>query len=147
MRVPQHWLDVVQAEPEPVQPPLEQTPPEQVSEPQHCPEEVQPPPSVRQVPEPPQTPPEQVKVPQHWEEAVQRVPWPWQTPLEQTLLALHSRVPQQSAEELQTWLEVEQEPVAPSSMTGLSEDDGLQAVAASAAAARPRSRILRTKGV
>lgn len=76
MRVPQHCEDVVQAEPELEQPPLVQTPPEQVSEPQHWPEDVQPPPSLRQTLEPPQIPPEQVMVPQHWEEAVQFVPRP-----------------------------------------------------------------------
>ena len=66
----------MQAEPELEQPPLVQTPPEQVSEPQHWPEDVQPPPSLRQTLEPPQIPPEQVMVPQHWEEAVQFVPRP-----------------------------------------------------------------------
>ena len=69
----------------------------QVRAPQHCDEEVQPPPAVRQAP-PPHTPPEQVSVPQHSDEEAQRVPEPWQEPPEQTLLALQRSVPQQSAD-------------------------------------------------
>lgn len=78
---------------------------------------------------------------------MQRVPWPWQTPPEQTLLALQSRVPQQSAEEEQRWLFDWQEPVAPSSMTGSSSLGWLQAVAASVAAANNTSRARRMGGV
>lgn len=123
-----------------------QTPPEQDSPPQHCAEEVQPPPSERQEPSE-QTPPEQVRVPQHCEEAVQRVPMPWQTPLEQTPLALQVRVPQQSAEEEQRWFCVWQEPTAPSSMTGSSSLGWLQAVQSRAAARAARGAARRMGGV
>lgn len=67
---------------------------------------------------------------------MQCVPELWQEPPEQTLLALQSRVPQQSAEEEQCWLLVWQEPVAPSSMTGSSSLGWLHAVAANVAAAK-----------
>ena len=136
----------MQAEPFPVHPPLVHWPAVQVRVPQHWEEVVQPPPWLLQV-VPEHTPPEQVKVPQHSDEEEQRVPGPWQDPPEQTLLALHRRVPQQSAEELQRWFEVWQEPVAPSSMTGSSSLDWLQAVAASVAAARKAKRALRMGGV
>lgn len=69
----QHWLDAEQ--PAPLRP---QTPSEH-------------------------TPPEQVRVPQHSEELAQRVPELWQEPPLQTLLALQSIVPQQSALDEQRW--------------------------------------------
>lgn len=125
-----------------MQPPLVHWPAVQVREPQHWLEVVQPPPWLLQV-VPEHTPPEQVSVPQHSEEAEQRVPGPWQDPPEQTLLALQSKVPQQSADELQRWFEVWQEPVAPSSMTGSSSLGWLQAVAANEAAASATRRALR----
>lgn len=88
--------------PRTAQPPSEQTPPEQVSVEQHWLEEEQPAPLRPQVPSE-QTPPEQVIVPQHWYEAVHRVPAPWHEPPLQTLLALQSSVPQQSALLEQRW--------------------------------------------
>lgn len=70
--------------------------PLQLSAPQHCDEVEQEPPLLVQPLRPVQTPLEQVKEPQHCEEDEQRVPALWQAPPLQTLLALQSKVPQQS---------------------------------------------------
>jgi hypothetical protein len=85
--------------------PPPQTPPEQVSVPQHWEDELHDAPWPLQ-PEPPplQTPPEQVEVPQHCEELVQWVPGPWHEPPVQTLFELQVSTPQQSPLVLQRWL-------------------------------------------
>lgn len=94
------------------QEPLVQMAPLQVSVPQHCDEVEQEPPLSVQPLRPVQTPLEQVMAPQHCEEDEQRVPAPWQEPSLQTLLALHSKVPQQSPLVLQVWFVDWQGPVA-----------------------------------
>jgi len=68
----------------------------QDSVPQHCEEELQEAPWLKQDAPPLQTPPVQVREAQHWLELVQEVPTAWQPPPEQTLLALQVSTPQQS---------------------------------------------------
>lgn len=70
--------------------------PLQLSAPQHCDEVEQEPPLLVQPLRPVQTPPVQVSVLQQSLEDAQRVPALWQAPPLQTLLELHSKVPQQS---------------------------------------------------
>lgn len=84
------------ATPCPVQEPFVQMAPLQVRVPQHCDEDEHEPPLSVQPLRPVQTPPVQVSVLQQSLEDAQRVPALWQAPPVQTLLALQSKVPQQS---------------------------------------------------
>jgi hypothetical protein len=138
--VPQHCVDEVQPPPWPMQlTPLPHTPPLQVSEEQHWLELVQAAPAPLQPLAPVHTPPEQVDVPQHWLELVQAVPLPWQLPPEQTLLALQVSTPQQSALEPQRWLRFWQGPVIFGSYAG-SESPPPQARDSAMGAARSARR-------
>ena len=128
--------------------PLPHTPLLQERELQHWPELEQEAPAPLQPVLPVQVPLVQLIVPQHWEELVQKVPALWQPPPEQTLLPLQVSTPQQSPLDWQRWLFCWQGPVRLGSAVGWGSLPPQASDSAMGAARRAiRIQVVRVMGV